>query len=196
MKLAVAAFVALLVLAQAVGDLDRQLGLPLSQFRDAGPWWMGYLLFASLLLVGVLYTLALWRRQREPEACVSGQSVLLLTAVMATPSFSVLHHLCALLLMLLLFVYYAVLLHRAGGHWLFSHLAIPFLLVGATQFHSYGLWQKAFILYFVLAALAHHHLLVSLNGRPRRRRGLGELRKRKVYTLGPTRQWSRRPVRG
>jgi hypothetical protein len=196
MKLAVSAFFLLLLGVHMAGDIDCLLGTPLSQLRDEPLGGMGYLLFAMLLVVGVLYTRALWQSGREAEANICGLAMGLLVVVAATSSFSGLHLLCAVLLLLLLFSYYAVLLHRAGSLWFIVHLTVPLLLVALTRFHSYGLWQKSFILYCVIAAATHHHLL----GRPAPREGrVGRRarphRRRKVYTLDEGRGWTRHPAR-
>jgi len=120
---------------------------------------------------------------------VAGLAVLLLVLVAATPSFGVGHGLCALLLLLLLFSYYALLLYRAQSVWLVPHLSTPAVLALATRLHSYGLWQKSIIAYFVFAAVVHHHLLApapsgSKPGRPQKRR--------RVYQLEAGREWARR----
>jgi hypothetical protein len=197
MKLAGAAFFFLLVLVHGTGDLDQQLARPLSTFRDDGAGWLGYPLFGALLLVGVFYTRALVRSRREAEAAIAAFAVLLLLAVAATPTLAAFHELCALLLLLLLFAYDALLLYRAESVLLGLHLAAPLALALATHLRSYGMWQKCLIAYFVLIALVHHHLLchemgsklsVATSGPARRSR---PLRRRKVYQLEPGREWTR-----
>ena len=194
MKLAVSTFLLLLLSAHAMGDLDHQLSTPLSQFRDDSLDWLGYLLFGVLLVVGALYTLALARSRRPVDAGIAVFALLLLIVVAATPSFDGYHQLCALLLLVMLFAYYAVLLHRAGSIWMLVHLAVPWLLLGLTCCHSYGLWQKSFILYCVIAAAIHHHLLGQSEEPDRRPRAArtSPLRRRKVYALEPGRDWARR----
>jgi len=71
-KLASAAFVLLLLVAHGVGDLGQRLEQPLSLFRDGEQAWVGYLLFAALLLIGLLYTVALIRAGKEEEAVCAG----------------------------------------------------------------------------------------------------------------------------
>jgi hypothetical protein len=198
MKTAASAFVLLLLAAHAAGDFPTLLGQPLSLFRD-GEWGgLSYALFALLLLLGVLYTAALARAEHGGEAIVSAAAVFLLLVVTATPSWGGFHLFCSLLLLALLFGYYAALLHRTGSPWLLAHLAAPVALAGATGFHSYGLWQKALIVYFVAAAVARRHFLVraapASSARPARR---GEpLRRRPVYRLDPGREWARRETAG
>jgi hypothetical protein len=156
MKFTTLVFVVVLLFAHAAGDLDPMLERPLSHFRDEP---VGYVLFGLLLVVGALYTRALWRSRREAEATVSAFALLLLVVVAATHSASGFHLFCALVLLGLLFGYIALLLRRARSAWLPAHLAVPLLLVLLTRCHSYGLWQKTFIVYFILAVAVHHHLL-------------------------------------
>jgi hypothetical protein len=210
MKAAAAVFFWLLVFAHLAGDPVEMLALPLSPFRDGENAWLGYLLFAVLLLVGGLYVAALWRRsdraaryrrlyvaarQREGEAAVATLALALLLVVALTESWGLLHLTCSLLVLVLLYGYYALLLYRAGSAWFIAHVTMPILLLLATQGHSYGLWQKTFIVYCVLAAVIHHHLL----GQPepmRQNRRAQPLRKRKVYTLEVRRAWGRRGAAG
>jgi hypothetical protein len=153
-----------------------------------------------LLVDGLLYTTALWRRERVGEATGASLALVLLLIVALTPSLDGLHLVCSLLLLSLLFGYYAVLLYRAGSVWIAVHLPMPIVLLLATYPHGYGLWQKAFIVYLVLASAIHHHL-VGRAGRLERprthraRRGQ-RLRRRVVYTLEPGRSWGRRGAAG
>ncbi len=195
MKLASSAFFLLLGLAHLAGDLDELLARPLSPFREGEFAWLGYLLFAVLLLIGVLYVSALWRRQREAQATAASLALVQLLIVALTESYGLLHLMCSFLLLVLLFGYYAVLLLRAGSAWFIAHLTMPTLLLLATQGHSYGLWQKAFIVYCVLAAVIHHHLLGAPEPVWRSRRAQ-PLRRRKVYTLEAGRAWGRRGAAG
>jgi hypothetical protein len=197
-KLASLLFVLLLLRAHALDESDDPLGRPLSMFRDGPQAWLGYAMFAALLLVGLLYTAALVRRRREAEAAISGLAVLLLLLVAASPSSDSFHGLCSLLLLLLLFAHYTWLLYRLGGPWVFAHLAVPVSLMLGTQFHSYGLWQKGLILYFLATVVVHYHVLKlgTAGGRRSGRTqalGRGQLgNRRMVYQLEPGRAWRRR----
>jgi hypothetical protein len=202
-KLASFLFLCLLLRAHALDESNNPLGRPLSMFRDGPQAWLGYALFAALLLVGLLYTAALVRRRREGEAAISGLAVLLLLIVAATPSAGAFHGLCSFLLLLLLFGHYAWLLYRLGGPWVFAHLAVPVSLMLGTQFHSYGLWQKGLVLYFLTAVVVHDHVLkreAAGGGRRSARTripGSGQPgSRRKVYRLEPGRAWKRRHARG
>jgi hypothetical protein len=197
MKLTALAFLLLLLLAHMTGDFDELAGQPLSTFRDGPQGWLGYALFAALLLVSLLYLAALVRFDRLGEAAVSGLAVVLLLVVALTPSWGGFHLLCSLLLFMLLFGYYSLLFYRMEGVWLFVHLAAPVVLALVTNLHSYGLWQKSFIAYFVLLAAAHHHLLIRQplppTGHGAMRR-VSSTRRRKVYQLASGREWTRRAL--
>ena len=52
-KSASAAFVLLLLGARGVGEFSRRLTEPLSLFRDGEQAWLGYVRFATLLLVSI-----------------------------------------------------------------------------------------------------------------------------------------------
>ena len=199
MKLASAAFVLLLLAAHGAGDLDERLGEPLSMFRDGEQSWLGYLLFASLLAIGWLYTAALIRAGEEDEAVSGVLAGLLLLVVAVTPSFEGFHLLCSGVLLLLLFLHYWRLLRESESPWLVLHVLAPFALVLVSGCHSYGLWQKSMILYFVVLATIRHHLLGrGVTGRhpsavtPRTLGGDGTCRRRKVYHLEAGRTWARR----
>ena len=197
MKLAALAFFLLLVLAHTAGDPEL-LGRPLSELRDGQQGWLGYTLFALLLLVGLLYIVTLARSGREGEAAVAALAVLLLVVVTATPSWGGYHLLSSLVLLLLLHLYYGLLLYRAESFWLVVHLGVPVALVGATGFHSYGMWQKSFIAYCVAACAVHQHLVVRQTARRpsslavRPRKGSQPMRRRKVYRVEAVREWHRR----
>jgi hypothetical protein len=197
MKLTSLAFVLLLLAAHTAGDRAELVGQPLSMFRDGAEGWLGYVLFAVLLLICALYFVALARIGRLGEAAVTGLAALLLFAVALTPSLGPFHIVCSVLLLGVLFSYFALLLHRAEGPWLAAaHLAVPLALAGATGLHSYGLWQKAVITYIVAVTALHHHLLgrpaprPAARSRAARRTRVGK--PQTVYALAPSREWARR----
>jgi hypothetical protein len=159
MKLASISFFVLLLLAHANGGLAGMIGQPLSQFRDGEQRWLGYTLFALLLLIGWLYTVALARSRQEREAAVVGFAVLLLLFVVTTPSLGVFHSIGSLLLLGLLFCHFAWQLFQAESLWFFAHLAVPVTLAFLTFFQSYGVWQKGIISYFVVAVVIHYSTL-------------------------------------
>jgi len=159
MKLASVSFFVLLLFAHAKGGLSGMIEQPLSLFRDGEQRWLGYTLFALLLLIGLLYTIALVRSRQEGEAAVAGFAVLLLLFVVTTPSLGVFHSIGSLLLLGLLFGHFAVLLFQAESLWFFAHLAVPVTLAVVTLCHSYGIWQKGLISYFVVVVMIHYSTL-------------------------------------
>jgi hypothetical protein len=197
MKLAAASFFLLLLFVHWTPDPERVLDQPLSTFRDDSRAWLGYALFATLLLAGGLYVAALARSDRVAEAIISALGVLILLTVALTPSTDGLHLFCSLVLFALLFGYYAIVLYRAEPILLFVHLIVPFALVFAIRFHSYGLWQKGFIAYFVLLAAVHHHVLTHqrFGGQAPSAAdpvGYGQSRRRrKVYRMEAEEHWRR-----
>jgi hypothetical protein len=200
--LASAAFVLLLLGAHAAGDLGQCLGQPLSLFRDGEQAWLGYLVFAALFLVGLLYTRDLIRAGKEEEAVTAGLAALLLFIVAVTPSLQAFHLLSSLLLLLLLFGHYWRLLRDSGSPWLLFHSSAPFALVLLSGCHSYGLWQKCLILYLVALANVRHHFLGRgglggpLSASAHRLSGsTGATRRRKVYRLEVGREWARYKAR-
>jgi hypothetical protein len=201
MKLAALSFFLLLVYVHWMGDVERLAEQPLSMFRDDAQGLFGYALFATLLLVSVLYVAALVRSQREAEAVISAVAAVLLLTVALTPSRNGFHLFCSLFLLSLLFGYYAVLLYRAEPIFLILHLIVPLALAFAIQFDSYGLWQKSIISYFVFLAALHHHVLTYRRSGSQSSRAAYALRqvqtckRRKVFRLEPKAHWRRRGAR-
>lgn len=199
MKLASLSFFVLLLSAHLTGDFESALGQALSTFRDGPRSWIGYALFAALLLVCLFYVIELTRSRRGTEAAFSCLALLVLLVVALTPSTDGFHSLCSLILFVLLFLYYALLLYRAEPLWLIAHLAVPIVLALVISFHSYGLWQKCFIAYFVFLTTAHHFALtlqrvegdLSPLATCRKRRGRSGKR-RTVHRLAMDSYWARR----
>lgn len=161
-KLLGAAFAVLLVcahLADLQGDAYQR---PLSMFRDYEPAWIGYALFGVLVAIGTETIRTACRAYAITEAAVYFVSTGLLVAVAATPSYDELHTTCALAAMIILFATYAVLLYRADCmFWFAMHLLAPSVLMMASRLESYGVWQKGMILYFLVAAIVHQHVLAQ-----------------------------------
>jgi hypothetical protein len=199
MKLAACVFFLLRSYSHEVGDADDLFVRPLSEFRDGKHAGLGYVLFAVLLFIGLLHAVTLARARKPLETAVSSVAFTLLLVVAVTPSYDSTHIACSLFLLLLLFGYYALLLYLLESLWLIAHLAVPTTLALVTQFQGYGIWQKSFIVYFVIVAMVHHHLLRRLSaadppspveGRRRKRRDPLDKR-RKVYQLEQCRTWTR-----
>ncbi len=195
MKAAVLAFLLCLwAVLQETGYPDPY-HTPLSMFRDGPRWLLGYALFALLGLIGTLMAAALGRAGHTGGAGVFAAGVLLLAVIAVTPSADGFHLFCSLVLLLLLYGYYGALLHLAESCWRFVHWLMPLILLVGTGFLSYGLWQKAFIVYCVLTIALHHHRLGRAGPRPAAPRGwrpTPPLRKRVVYVLSEGSEWHRR----
>ena len=201
-KSASAAFVLLLLAAHGVGEFNRRLAQPLSMFRDGEQAWLGYVLFAALLLVNIWYTRDMIRLREEQDAIVAGLAALLLFIVAVTPSLDGFHVLSSFLLLLLLFGHYWRLLRDSGGPWVILHMSVPFALVLLSGFHSYGLWQKGLIVYLVALANLRHHELCRMCESERISEPSSELfggggvtGRTKVYRLEAGPEWSRAKTR-
>jgi hypothetical protein len=167
-------------------------------FRDETYQPFGYLLFALLLVIAGQMLRTLHRAGLDGHACLLGVAAFFLLLVALTPSANAFHLLCSFVVLALLFGYYATVVNRVGRVWLWAHLTVPVLLVLATQCHSYGLWQKSLIAYFLLAVNVQHFLLSRVR-RPLctamggwHRSGSRGLRRRVAYTMEAGRSWARR----
>lgn len=150
MRLVTLAFLALLVLAHANGKWESALARPLSLFREEAGSPIGWVLFGLLLAAGVILVQLLLRLRWFIDALMLLVATVLLAFVAATPSVGSDHLLVSGVLLLSLYIYYAILFHRLESRWLWLHLPMPILLVFLTRMHSYGLWQKSLILYYLL----------------------------------------------
>jgi hypothetical protein len=200
-KSASAAFVLLLLAAHGVGDFSRRMAEPLSMFRDGEQAWLGYVLFATLLLVSIWYTRDVFRAGEKEEAVIAGLATMLLFVVAVTPSLEGFHILGSFLLMLLLFGHYWRLLRESGSPLIIFHVLVPFALV-LPGCHSYGLWQKCLILYLVAIANLRHHELCRMSESEQVSESTSELfsgggvnSRRKVYRLEAGQEWARLKTR-
>jgi hypothetical protein len=198
MRLASLAFLVVLIVAHVTGDPVKILALPLSTFRDGPARPYGLLLFLLLLLTSFQMLRALHRAGRDGHAFYLGVAAFFLLLVALTRSEDGFHLLCSFVVLALLYVYYAVVLGKVGLVCQVGHLLVPLLLVGITQLHSYGLWQKSLIVYFLLAANGEYSFLhrpVPRSGKPfprRRHADEWQSRRRVVYLVGSSRDWSRK----
>jgi hypothetical protein len=201
MKLASLAFVTVLLIAHRAGDSAESLALPLSMFRDGAYCIFGYLLFGLLLVIAGLMVSRLHGACRDGDACLLGVVTIFLFLVAATPSENDFHGFCSFVVLGLLFCYYAAVLLGEDRIWMWVHLALPVLLLLAIRFHSYGLWQKSLIVYFVLAVNVHHwmlsgsHSALSVTRRGRHGSPGGNRRRRVVYLEETGKTWSRKSGR-
>jgi len=192
MKIAAIAFLALLIYAHVLGGVETMLPRPLSMFRDGEFAVLGNALFTVLALVGIVYTFDLWRLGRPTEAANAGFAIVVLLIVAATLSTGTLHNVGAFILLGSMFAYYAILLYRSSRPWMFVHLSVPILLAVAIGFRSYGIWQKALISYFVIAAVVHHHVVRRAARAPAVPEPDVFHKQPKVYRVNPGTTWPRR----
>jgi hypothetical protein len=166
-KILATAFVVLLLYAHVVDPLGEAYFRPLSTFRDFDPAWLGYALFGTLLAVGAGTARTAFRVQNEVQMAMYLLFTVLLGIVVATPSNDFYHVYCALILMAAVTINLGVVLwYNDSIFWFAMHLLAPSILMWATQIESYGVWQKALILYFVAATVAHDGILSA--GLPKR----------------------------
>lgn len=194
MKLLTLTFLGLLVWSQnVVGDL---LALqPLSMFRDGEFSPLGYALFALLAAIGALPLLAHYNAGRHGCAAVFALGLGLLLLVAATPSLNPLHETASILLLLLLFTFYAGMLIAAQTNWLYGHLVMPILLLPLLAL-GYGPWQKGLIVYLLLVINVDWHLCRGWPTPFRKRRAAPAFRRRVVYVVAPGKSWVRHKMVG
>src|SRR5262245_56028611 len=152
------AFVLLLILAHTLGDTDQLLAEPLSRFRDGQCPAVGYALFGLLGVIAALVNIASVRARREVEVLVFSAATFFLAVIAVTPSDDALHGLCTFMLLALLYGYFALLINATNSGLLIAYVPMPVVLLAATGFHSYGLWQKILIVYLLVLINIHHHL--------------------------------------
>ncbi len=190
MKLLTLTFLGLLVWSQnVVGDpLALQ---PLSMFRDGDFRPVGYALFALLTAIGVLPLLAHYCAGRYGSAAVFALGLGMLLVVVATPSLNPLHEAASILLLLLLFAYYAGALTAARSFWLYMHLVVPILLLPLLAW-GYGPWQKGLIVYLLLVINVDWHVCGAWPSPFSKRRASRAIRRRVVYVVEAGKSWARR----
>lgn len=191
MKTVSLAFVGLLIFVHATDDFAVALATPLSMFRDGPQATAGYLLFGLLLAAGIVLLQLLVRLHWWLDVAVLLATFGMLAYVARSPSVGLEHNVVALVLMFQVYVYYAFLFYRCESRWFWVHLFVPATIALATRMHSYGLWQKSLILYFLLAMNLQYHTFSQWR---RKRQSDGEPpapprpprdteRRQQVYTL-------------
>ena len=155
MKLASLLFFALLIFVHQLHG-PYALEWPLSAFREgeSEPW--GYALFGAIALVTVVYSVEL-KRFREPIDAIDTIGFwALLLFVAVSPNRWMFHRVSAFTLLVCAYGFFALQL-RNNRSLMFLHLGAPIVLAVVTGFHSYGIWQKALISYFIIVGTIHHH---------------------------------------
>lgn len=184
-----AAFLFVLVRAHLGGDWNVTLAKPMSLFRDGADSTLGYWLFSLLLASGAVLMQLLVRLRWWLDAGVILFAFVLLAIVASTPSTDVFHLCIAMLLLLLLYLYFAFLFYRLESRWFWVHLVAPVLIVLLTRLHSYGLWQKSLIVYYLAAMNAQYYACAGWLRASRQERSSWKLpsrdteRRQKVYTV-------------
>jgi hypothetical protein len=135
---------------------------PLSCFRDCEPAWMGYAMFGLLIATGLETARTAFRLRSELHTFMYVVMTAQIAFIAATPSVGAWHQTFAGAGMLCIFVYYAVLLYSSDQlFWLLIHLFMPSILLIASHYESYGVWQKGMIIYFLLATIVHQGVLAQ-----------------------------------
>lgn len=143
------------------------VALPLSMFRDGRLAVLGYLAFLCLIAIGPLMVWASWRSGELATAWFYGVGTGLLVYVAVTPSEAAGHSLCSLGLLLAFYVYYARMLLDDISLWVFPFLLVPGVLALVTL--SFGPWQKSLIVFYLVVANIHYHLLAGTRDGDHRR---------------------------
>jgi len=151
-------FLAVLFALHGLADAEAAAP-PLSMFRDGRLAALGYLAFLCLIAMGPFMVSVSWRSGEHGNACFYSLVTGLLLYVAVTPSPAAGHLFCSLALLLIFHTYYARVLLEEISLWVFPHLVVPAVLLLATQ--SFGLWQKSLIVYFLVVANIHYHLLAQ-----------------------------------
>jgi hypothetical protein len=192
-------FCLLLVGLHFLGGSEESLAIPLSMFRDNGDYYAGLALFALLLGIGGCLMLRMLQRQRLGDCFILVLTSILLLTVALTPSLNPFHIAVSIVLMGLLYVYYAAVLYHWKREWLWLYLSIP-LLLGVALIHSYGLWQKSMILYFVASMNFQYVVLGIINPStvpgfkplPAKIRATTNTERPKIFLLRGEQSWPRR----
>lgn len=182
MRLASLAFV--LILAGL--SLQGELSSPLSTFRD-GPYraW-GFTLFGLLTFIGLTWLWTLIRTRSVSDLIAVAPALPLLGFVALTESMDGWHVIASFVLLGWIMLFFSTKLWEEGSWLLLLHLFMPVVIALTIQFHSFGLWQKSLIAYFVLAINVHDLIRrCEHETAPRRRRHTSPRLDRQFYESGP-----------
>ncbi len=171
MRLASLAFFLILAGLHLREPSEETFAKPLSMFRD-GPYraW-GFALFGLLAFIGLNWIWTLIRTRRASELIAVVPVLPLLGFVALTDSGNRWHLFASFVLLGWMLLFFALKLLEEESWLLFAHLFMPVVIALTIQLHSFGLWQKALIAYFVLAINAHDLLrLCEHDTKPRRKR--------------------------
>ena len=161
MKLASLLFFGLLIFVHQVCSPYEVLDWPLSAFREGECEPLGYALFGAIALVTAVYSMDLKRFEDPIEALDTIGFGVLLLFVAVSPNRWMFHRASAFTLLVCAYGFFAIQL-RNNPPLMLLHLCAPIALAVVTGFHSYGLWQKALISYFVVVGTIHHDVTTRL----------------------------------
>ncbi len=194
-------FLGLLLYSHGAGEFASLISSPMSLLRDGDQQLIGFSLFGSMLVIGILMVCDLVRFHRLLEAVFFVLATIIIGFIAVTPSDNADHLFLSLALLLSFFLYYARQLRTVGSIWFYAHLFISFAWVAVIENHSFGLWQKGMIVYLIILVNIHNWLLKS--GRLEcQDLGLGitvsrtnlPLKRKVVFAVAPGKSWTRRHV--
>jgi hypothetical protein len=155
MRLASLAFFLILFGLHMTSLSSSVLDQPLSMFRDGPhPLW-GFAMFGLLTFIGLSWLWTLIRTRSISELIAVAPALPLLGYVALTDSRDAWHILASFVLLGWLLLFFAAKLWEEESWLLYPHLFMPIVIALTVQFHSFGLWQKTLIAYFVLAINMH-----------------------------------------
>lgn len=178
-------FLSFLALAHLGGDA-AVLAEPLSMLRDGVFSSLGYGAFLCLIGAALCHSWKLLASGWAVEGRFALAAAFILAVVAITPTSHPLHEGLAFLLLGMLYAYFGLLLYRARSPLALGHWLSPLWLLCLIGCHSFGLWQKALIVYFVVASNVEALVAAVAKSRQRRAR-----RRRKVWVLDEGRAWIR-----
>lgn len=170
MRLASLAFFVILLLLHSS---ESALSQPLSMFRDGPHRAWGFTLFGLLTFIGLKWIWTLIRTRRVSDLLAVVPALPLLGFVALTDSGDGWHLAASFVLLGWMLLYFAAKLWEEENWWVFAHLLMPIAIALTIQFHSFGLWQKSLIAYFVVLINMHDLLNICEHetkplSRPRR----------------------------
>lgn len=152
MRLASIAF--FLILAGLHGS-EGTLSQPLSTFRDGPQRTWGFALFGLLTFIGLNWIWTLIRTRSTSELVGVVPALPLLGFVALTDSRDGWHLAASFVLLGWMLLFFAAKLWEEENWLVFLHLLMPIAIGLTIRFHSFGLWQKSLIAYFVVLINMH-----------------------------------------
>lgn len=185
MRLASVAFFLILAGLHLRDFSEGTLEMPLSMFRDGPSRAWGFTMFGLLAFIGLKWIWTLARTCRISELIAVTPGLLLLGFVALTDSEDGWHLFASFVLLGWLLLFFAAKLWEEESWLLYPHLFMPVAIALTIQFHSFGLWQKTLITYFVLAINVHELVRVcEYETKPRRHRPSALKLTREYYEPG------------